>query len=89
MSRFAKAVLSAALAVGIMGSSSVIFAGDSSGNTNQRRALDRPLPEIKFVALPLNEVFDFLADATGSNFSVDWKALDAAHIEKTRRSPCG
>ena len=43
---------------------------------------ERPLPELKFAATPFNDVLDFLADASGCNFSIDWKALEAAHIEK-------
>ncbi len=51
-------------------------------NTGERRSLDRPLPEVRFNASALNDVIDFLADASGANFSVDWKVLDAAHIAK-------
>ena len=51
-------------------------------NIGPRRALDRPLPEVRFNASSLSDVMDFLADASGANVSVDWKALDAAHVAK-------
>jgi hypothetical protein len=100
MSRFAKAVFSAALFSGVVCTTSMIFADDAapatpaapaaqsdsnsatSDHVSGRRALDRPMPELKFNATPLGDVLDFLSDTTSANFSVDWKALDAAHIEK-------
>jgi hypothetical protein len=88
MSFFARTILSAALFAGVVGSTAMVFAADAdtkataSGNTSSKRALDRPLPEVKFNATPLSDVLDFLADSTSSNMSVDWKALDAAHIAK-------
>ena len=51
-------------------------------NNGQRRALDRPLPEVRFNAAALSDVMDFLADASGANVSVDWKTLEAAHVAK-------
>jgi len=91
MSPVAKTILSAALFCGVVGSTSMIFADDAPGvqtkptahaTASSHRALDRPLPEVRFNATPLSDVLDFLADATNSNMSVDWKALDAAHIAK-------
>lgn len=54
----------------------------SESHMSGKHALDRPMPELKFNATPLSDVIDFLADTTNANFSVDWKALDAAHIAK-------
>jgi general secretion pathway protein D len=100
MSRFAKAVLSAALLSGVVCTTSLIFADDtaapatpapvktdsnaavSESHMSGKHALDRPMPELKFNATPLSDVIDFLADTTNANFSVDWKALDAAHVAK-------
>ncbi len=91
MSRFSKVVLSAALLSFTAQPVSLIFADPpaasdskpvSRGSNGVRHALDHPLPAVKFDATPLNDVMDFLADATTSNFSVDWKALDAAHVAK-------
>jgi hypothetical protein len=88
MPRFAKSLLTAAIFCGVVTSASVIFADDAPAshathsNAASRRALDRPLPELRFSATPLSEVLDFLADATSSNLAVDWKELDAAHIAK-------
>src|SRR5690349_11515902 len=42
----------------------------------QTHALERPLPELHLNGSSLSDVIDFLADTTGANFSVDWKALD-------------
>ena len=51
-------------------------------NTGERRALDRPLPEVRFNSAAFSDVMDFLADASGANVSVDWKTLEAAHVAK-------
>ena len=91
MSRLSKVVLSAALLSFVASPVSLLFAdtpasSDSKsavrGNNGARHALNHPLPAVKFDATPLSDVIDFLADATSSNFSVDWKALDAAHVAK-------
>jgi len=91
MFRLTKAILSAALFCGVVGFTPTIFADDAPAveakpaaraTVSSRRALDRPLPEVRFNANPLSEVLDFLADATNSNMAVDWKALDAAHVAK-------
>ena len=89
---FAKVLLSAALISTALGSTMMVFADDqptaaqakgtARENISSRRALDRPLPEVKFNGTALSDVIDFMADATSSNISVDWKALDAAHIAK-------
>jgi hypothetical protein len=97
MSPIAKALLSAALLCGGVCTASFTFADDtpspatpspvkdsavSDSHMSGRHALDRPMPELKFNATPLSDVIDFLADTTNANFSVDWKALDAAHVAK-------
>jgi hypothetical protein len=89
MPRLANTLLSAALICSVLGATPVIFAGDTPAGTTDtkatnttRHALERPLPDVKFNATPLSDVLDFLADSTESNMSVDWKALDAAHVAK-------
>jgi hypothetical protein len=96
-SALARTVLSAALFAGVACSSSLIFADDkapakpdstkndstaAADHVSGRRALDRPMQEMKFNGTSLSDVLDFLADTTNANFSVDWKALDAAHVAK-------
>ena len=55
---------------------------NNRANRGPRHALDRPLPDVKFNAVALSDVIDFLADTSGANFAVDWKQLDAAHVAK-------
>lgn len=44
---------------------------------------DHSMPaEVKFTASPLSDVITYLADASGANFSVDWKALQAVNVTK-------
>ena len=82
------AMLSAAALVGGPIVSSPARADPPTGAQNERanraprHALDRPLPQVQFNASALSDVIEFLADASGANFSVDWKALDAAHVAK-------
>ncbi len=47
-----------------------------------KRALDRPLPEIRFSGSSLSDCIDFLSDATSVNIVVDWKALEAVKVTK-------
>src|ERR1700722_19762269 len=47
-----------------------------------KRALDRPLPEVRFSGSSLSDCIDFLANATSVNIAVDWKALEAAKVTK-------
>jgi hypothetical protein len=96
MSRFTKAALTAALFSVAIAASPRAFADDAANssktstdskattnaNVSSRRSLERPLPELKFNAVNLSDVLDFLADSTSSNISVDWKALDEAHVAK-------
>jgi type II secretory pathway component GspD/PulD (secretin) len=44
--------------------------------------LDRRLPEINFAGQGLADVMDFLRDVSGSNIFVNWRALEAAGINK-------
>jgi type II secretory pathway component GspD/PulD (secretin) len=52
----------------------------SSLTPNQ--ALTHGLPELRFSSASLSDVLDFLAQASGINFSVDWRALDSAKVDK-------
>jgi hypothetical protein len=94
---FLSAALVSAMLSGVVCTTSLIFADDaaapaapapakdaavSESHMSGKHALDRPMPELKFNATPLSDVIDFLADTTNANFSVDWKALDAAHVAK-------
>jgi hypothetical protein len=88
MSKIAKLTLAAVLVSFAARPVSLLFADNPPAGANHRtnnaprRALDRQLPDIKFNATPLSDVLDFLSDATSSNFSVDWRALDSAHVAK-------
>ena len=44
--------------------------------------LDRRLPEIRFDAVAFADVIDFLRDITGSNIFVNWRALEAAGVDR-------
>ncbi|MDB5328229.1 MAG: hypothetical protein JWM57_3798 [Phycisphaerales bacterium] len=44
--------------------------------------LDKSLPEIRFEAVSLSDVIDFLRDTTQANIFVNWKALEAAGIDR-------
>jgi len=78
------AVLSLAVASGATraGADGPTAAQNARANVGPQRALNRPLPDVRFNASPLSDVIDFLADASGANFSVDWKSLDTAHVAK-------
>ena len=47
------------------------------------RALSRELDQVKLDAIPLAEVVTLLADATGANFHINWRALQAAGVDRT------
>jgi hypothetical protein len=53
-----------------------------SGAFDKSEQLDRRLPLIKFAGNGLADVVDFLRDVTGTNLFVNWRALEAASIEK-------
>jgi hypothetical protein len=44
--------------------------------------LKKVLPEVKFDAVALSDVIDFLRDVTGGNIVVNWKTLEEAGIDK-------
>lgn len=44
--------------------------------------LESKLPPIKFDAVGFNDVIDFLRDVNGANIFVNWKALEAAGIDR-------
>ena len=46
-------------------------------------ALSRELEQVKLDAIPLGEVVTLLTDATGANFHINWKALQAAGVDRT------
>ena len=46
------------------------------------RQLQRRVPEVRFDAIGMAEVIDFLRDVTGMNIVVNWRALEAAGVEK-------
>lgn len=48
----------------------------------QQRSLDRQMTDLRLNASSLGDVIDFLADISGVNMAVDWKALDAANVTK-------
>jgi hypothetical protein len=85
--RIAKVLLTTAVAAAALPANWAHADGPTQVQTNRanrgpRHALDRPLPEVRFNASALSDVIDFLSDASGANFSVDWKALDNAHVAK-------
>lgn len=44
--------------------------------------LDRQLPELQFDGIGFGDVIDFLRDVSGTNIVVNWKALEAAKVDK-------
>ena len=57
-------------------------AGESQENRQVRKQLRKVVPEIKFDAIPFEEVVDQLRALTGLNIVPNWSALEAAAIEK-------
>lgn len=55
---------------------------DDPKNAAVRAQLDRVLPEINFDALPLTDAIDHFRDVTGVNIFINWKALEAAGVER-------
>lgn len=47
-----------------------------------RAILDRVLPEVTFDGVGLSDVIDFLRDFTNTNIFVNWRALEAAGIDR-------
>jgi len=48
-----------------------------------RRLLERRLPEVRFEAIAFSDVVDFLRDVTSANIFVNWRALEAAGIDRS------
>lgn len=46
-------------------------------------AMERKLPEIKFDQVPLSDAIEFVRDVAGVSIFVNWRALDAAGVDKT------
>jgi hypothetical protein len=40
------------------------------------------MPEVKFDAIPFSDAIDFMRDVTGLNVFVDWRALEAAGVDR-------
>jgi hypothetical protein len=51
-------------------------------NAETRKLLEKPLPQVKFDAIGLVDVIDFLRDVTGANIFVNWRALEAAGVDR-------
>ncbi|MGB7158440.1 MAG: M56 family metallopeptidase [Tepidisphaeraceae bacterium] len=47
-----------------------------------KAVLDKKLPEVKFEGIPLTDVIDALRDVTSSNIFVNWRAIEAAGIDR-------
>ncbi len=51
--------------------------------TRPANPLDRVVPEVRFDQIALADAIEFLRDLTRANFLVNWRALEAAGIERT------
>ena len=47
-----------------------------------RAIVTKTLPEVRFDAVAFSDVMDFLRDITGASIFVNWRALEAARINK-------
>ena len=56
--------------------------GLRSGDLAVQSSLDKRLPEINFTGQGLADVVDFFRDVSGANIFVNWRALEAAGINK-------
>jgi general secretion pathway protein D len=54
--------------------------GQADQATQQQ--LEKKLPELRFDAIGFSDVIDFLRDITGANIFVNWRALEAAGIDR-------
>jgi beta-lactamase regulating signal transducer with metallopeptidase domain len=68
----------------VSASTSMPANAEPAGHTDatMQAVLDRNLPELKFDAQPLNDVMNFLRDVSIVNLVVDWRALEAAGIDR-------
>jgi bla regulator protein BlaR1 len=60
--------------------------GPASDDDKLQALLQKRLPEVRFDAIGFSDVIDFLRDVTGANITVNWRALEAAGID--RNTPC-
>ena len=56
--------------------------GEDADDAALQAQLDHHLPEVRFNANALSDVFDFLQSVTGANIYVDWPALERASIAR-------
>ena len=56
--------------------------GEKGTDQAVQAVLDRRLPEVKFDNVGFSDVIDFLRDITGANIFVNWRAMEAAAIDK-------
>ncbi|HEY8667959.1 MAG TPA: hypothetical protein VIL86_14945 [Tepidisphaeraceae bacterium] len=56
--------------------------GENQVDSAVQAQLDRRLPEVRFDNVGFSDVVDFLRDITGANIFVNWRALEAAAIDK-------
>jgi hypothetical protein len=75
LARFASVVLT----VGLLG---LALPARSASAGPSKAALNRSLPELKFDGVGLSDCIDFLRDVSGSNITVNWKALAEANVQK-------
>ena len=47
-----------------------------------RAILGRPLPEVQFEGVAFSDVVDFLRDVSSANIFVNWRALEAAGVDR-------
>lgn len=57
-------------------------ASESEADRETHRRLQQSVPEIRFEAIGFEAVVDFLRDLQGLNIHVNWKALEAAGIDR-------
>lgn len=50
--------------------------------------LAKPIPELRLEGSPFEEVIDFLRDTSGANLFVNWKALEAAGVQRKTPITC-
>lgn len=56
--------------------------GGSEADAAVRAQLEHRIPEVRFDAIPFSDVVDFLRDITGANIFVNWRALEAAGVDR-------
>jgi Flp pilus assembly secretin CpaC/tetratricopeptide (TPR) repeat protein len=56
--------------------------GGTQEDAEARAMLDRQLPDLRFDQVPFTDVIEFLRDSTQANIFVNWRALEAAAIDR-------